>query len=246
MNRQAGYAIGTSNALIFIDRKKHRFAALIARRCRNSPHVAKEPAKEPFFDRTSRGRDGRQSQLMLSILPLFINPRSIQDRHKLASGIEDRSACATEIRVPRSKVLPAMHKHRPFFNNGSADPVRPFHIFRPDTPQPDTSMFELIGLRLVSAMVNGDSVAIAKQNDILFLADDRIKAVDFLPCVHNEVGDRFPGNTQLALRDDVGRGRALRVDVIVRDASPPGIEYFFGITSRICATDGRIDFVYVT
>jgi hypothetical protein len=246
MDSQTGYAIGANNLPLFVDRKKHRFAAVVARRRRDCPGVAEETAKEPFFDGAGRGRDGRQSQLVLSIVPFYINPGSVQYCHQFTVGIEDRSTGAAQIRVPCTKMLPAMHENRPFFSYGCADPVRPFDVFRPDTSQPDTPFFELLGLGLISTMVNSDPVAIAKQNDIVFLADDRIKAVDFLSCVDNEVRSRFPRNTQLALRDDVGWGRAPGVDVIVGDTPPPGIEYFLGTTNQFYSTGRRFDFLRVT
>jgi hypothetical protein len=72
-------------------------------------------------------------------------------------------------------MLVTMDENRPLLGNARADSIGALDSFRPDSSDPDAPVFELFGLRFLTAVVNRDSIGIAQQNDIALLADDRIK-----------------------------------------------------------------------
>src|ERR1700756_4803972 len=82
-------------------------------------------------------------------------------------------------------------------------------------------MFELLRFRLVTAMLNGDSFAIAQQNDVIFLPDNGIKAVDLFPGVEKDVIHRLLEEGKLGLGDDVWCRPASGIDMIVAAATTP-------------------------
>jgi hypothetical protein len=88
-------------------------------------------------------------------------------------------------------MLVTMDENRPLFGDARADPIGAFDAFRPNSSDPDAPVFELFGLRFLTAVVNRYSIGIAQQNDISLLADDRIKTIDFFLGRHNGFGD-FP------------------------------------------------------
>src|SRR5215475_10157725 len=106
--------------------------------------------------------------------------------------------------MSRTKVLVAMDANRPSFSDASADPVCAFDFFRPDTSLPNAPVFELFGLPFITAMVDRYAIGVAKQNDISFLANDRIKTIDFFLGMHNDVTDRFASSLDFALGDYIG------------------------------------------
>ena len=106
--------------------------------------------------------------------------------------------------MPAAKVLAAMHKNRPLICNAGANAVRPFRLLRPYSPEPDAPLLELFGFGFISAVMNRDSLAVAQQNDVCLLADDRVEPVHLVLGLGEHVGQRFPGNFQLTLRDDMG------------------------------------------
>jgi hypothetical protein len=58
-------------------------------------------------------------------------------------------------------MLVAMDENRPLFSNACSDSVRAFYLFRPDTPDPDTPILELVRLGFISAVMDGYSIGIA-------------------------------------------------------------------------------------
>src|ERR1700730_267544 len=120
-----------------------------------------------------------------------IDSGSIQNRDEFVARIEDRGACTTQIGVARAKMLPAMDENRTLFNDRSSDSIGPLDLLGPDSAQPDAPMFELLCFRVVAAMLNGDSIAIAQQNDVIFLPDNGIEAVDLFPRMEKDVTHRL-------------------------------------------------------
>jgi hypothetical protein len=135
--------------------------------------------------------------------------------------------------VPPTKVLAAMDTNRPLFSDASAYPVCAFKFLRPDTSNPNTPMFELFSFRRITAMVNGYAMGVAKQNDVPLLADDRIKTIDFVLGMHNDIVDRLARSSDFALGDDVGRRPSTRVEMIFSRAPPPGIRHFLDNGNQI-------------
>jgi hypothetical protein len=119
-------------------------------------------------------------------------------------------------------MLVTMDENRPLFRNARADPVCAFDAFRPNSSDPDAPVFELFGLRFITAVVNGYSIGIAQQNDISLLADDRIKTIDFFLGIHNCFAKRFARNPEFAVGYDMGSRTALWVDKEFSRASSPG------------------------
>jgi hypothetical protein len=70
-----------------------------------------------------------------------------------------------------------MHENRPSIRDAGADTVCAFDPLRPDATQPYTPLLELVVLALVATMVDGDSLAIAQENDVRLEANNGIEAV---------------------------------------------------------------------
>jgi hypothetical protein len=102
-------------------------------------------------------------------------------------------------------------------------------------------MFELLRFSLVATMLNGDSFAIAQQNDVIFLPDNGIKAVDLFPCVEKHVTHRLLEEGELSLGDDVWCCAASGIDMIVADATTPRKDDFTVRRNRAFGGDGRLD-----
>jgi hypothetical protein len=102
-------------------------------------------------------------------------------------------------------------------------------------------MFELIRFRLVTAMLNGDSFAIAQQDDVILLPDNGIKAVDLFPRVGKDVTHRFFEEGELGLGDDVWCRPASGIDMIVAAATTPRKDDFTVRLNRAFGGDCRLD-----
>jgi hypothetical protein len=119
-------------------------------------------------------------------------------------------------------MLVTMDQNRPLFSNARADPICAFDFFRPDSSDPDAPVFELFGLRFVTAVVNSYSIGIAQQNDVSLLADDRVETIDFFLGIHNCFAERFARDSEFAVGYDVGSHPAVGLDKEFSRASSPG------------------------
>jgi hypothetical protein len=102
---------------------------------------------------------------------------NIEYRQQTSLRIEDRRARATQPSVPAAKMVGTMHENRPSIRDAGADTVCAFDPLRPDATQPYTPFLELVILALVATMVDGDSLAIAQENDVRLQANNGIEAV---------------------------------------------------------------------
>jgi hypothetical protein len=59
-------------------------------------------------------------------------------------------------------MLVTMDENRPLLSNACADPIGAFDSFRPNSSDPDAPVFELFGLRFITAVVNSYSIGIAQ------------------------------------------------------------------------------------
>src|ERR1700722_1462139 len=107
-------------------------------------------------------------------------------------------------------------------------------------------MFELLRFRLVTAMLNGDSFAIAQQDDVVLLPDNGIKAVDLFPGVEKDVTNWLLEESEFGLGDDVWNRSASGIDMIVADATTPRKDDFTVRLKGSFAGDGRLDEIRVT
>src|SRR6201998_4729478 len=142
-------------------------------------------------------------------------------------------------------MLVTMDENRPLFRNAGADPICAFDSFRPNSSDPDAPVFELFGLRFITAVVNSYSIGIAQQNDISLLADDRIKTIDFFLGIHNCFAERFAKNPELAVCHDMRSCRAIWTDKEFSRASSPGGRHFFETGRRPCTLNKGFDLVEV-
>jgi hypothetical protein len=143
--------------------------------------------------------------------------------------------------MARAIVLPAVDENWTLFNDRSSDSVGPLDLLRPNSTQPDAPMFELLRFRLVATMLNGDSFAIAQQNDVIFLPDNGIQAVDLFPCMEKHVTHRLLEERELSLGDDVWCRAASGIDMIVADATTPRKGDFTVCRNGAFGGDGRLD-----
>jgi hypothetical protein len=102
-------------------------------------------------------------------------------------------------------------------------------------------MFELLRFRLVTAMLNGDSFAIAQQDDVILLPDNGIKAVDLFPRVEKEVTHWLLEEGELGPGDDVWCRPASGIDMIVAAATTPRKDDFTIRLNGAFLADCRLD-----
>ena len=143
--------------------------------------------------------------------------------------------------MARAKVLPAVDENWTLFNDRSSDSVGPLDLLGPNSAQPDAPMFELLRLRLIATMLNGDSFAIAQQNDVIFLPDNGIKTVDLFPRVEKDVTHWLLEEGELGLGDDVWCRPASGIDMIVAATTTPRKNDFTVRLNGAFGGDCRVD-----
>ena len=124
--------------------------------------------------------------------------------------------------MSRAKVLIPMHADWPLFGDAGADAVGPLDILGPDAAEPGPPVLELAGQRLLSAMIDRDSVRVTEQHDVIHLLHDRIQAIDFFRGVRKNVAQRLGGGANLVRGENVGSCRARDVYVMLERGSFPG------------------------
>jgi hypothetical protein len=97
--------------------------------------------------------------------------------------------------MPAAKVLATVHKNWPLIRNACTNTIGPLRLLRPDSPNPDAPFLELFGLGFIPAVMNRDSVAVAQQNDVSLLANDRVEPVHLVLGLGEHVGHGFPGDS---------------------------------------------------
>ncbi len=75
-------------------------------------------------------------------------------------------------------MLFAMDQNRPLFSDARADPICTLDLLGEDTSGPNSPSLELLVPGFVAAVVNRNAFAVAQQNDIAFLANDRKQTID--------------------------------------------------------------------
>jgi hypothetical protein len=217
-----GYMIRTNNTLIVIDGQEKTCTAGLRESSSNRPSTTKGVSEKPLFNGPHRSGYGSQHQSMGTFGLSDIDSGSIQNRDEFVVRVKDRGACTTQVGVSRAKMLRAVDENWTLFNDRSSDSVGPLDVLGPNSAQPDAPMFELLRLRLVATMLNGDSFAIAQQNDVIFLSDNGIKAVDLFPRVEKDVTHWLLEEGELGLGDDVRCSTASGIDMVVAAATSPG------------------------
>ena len=210
--------IRANNALIVVDGQEKTCTAGLRGSGGNRPSTTKGVPEKPLFNGTHGSGYGSQHQSMGAVGLSHIDSGSIQNRDELVVRVEDRGACTAQVGVARAKMLPAVHENWTLFNDRSSDSVGPLDLLGPNSAQPDAPMFELLRLPLVATMLNGDSFAIAQQNDVIFLPDNGIQAVDLIPGLEKDFTYRLLEVRELGLGDDVWCRPASGIDVIVAAA----------------------------
>jgi hypothetical protein len=233
--------IRANNALIVVDGQEKTCAAGLLSSGSNRPSTTKGVPEKPLFNGTHRSGYGSQHQSVGAVGPPQIDSGSIQNRDKFVTRVKDRGACTTQVGVARAKMLPAVDENWTLFNDRSSDSVGPLGLLGPNSAQPDAPVFKLLRFPLVAAMLNGDSFAIAQQNDVILLPDNGIQAVDLFPCVEKHVTHRLLEEGELGLGDDVWCRAASGIDMIVAHATTPRKDDFTVCLNGACGGDGRLD-----
>lgn len=96
----------------------------------------------------------------------------------MAVAVKDRRRRTTEVDVACPKMLFAMDQNRPLFSDARADPICTLDLLGEDTSGPNSPSLELLVPGFVAAVVNRNAFAVAQQNDIAFLANDRKQTID--------------------------------------------------------------------
>jgi hypothetical protein len=142
-----------------------------------------------------------------------------------------------------TKMLVQMNADRALFSDACADSIRALNFFGPYASKPRAPIPEPVGHPLVSAMMYGDSLCIAQQNNVPCVADDGIQAIHLFLCLQNNVLERFSRNFQFALGDDMRRGPVFRIDVMVDSRSPPRFRYLVAMKTLNSAVQHRLDVI---
>jgi hypothetical protein len=233
--------IRANNALIVVDGQEKTCTAGLRGSGSNRPSTTKGVPEKPLFNGTHRSGYGSQHQSRGAVGLSHIDSGSVQNRDEFVVRVKDRGACTTQVGVARPKVLPAMDENWTLFNDRSSDSVGPLDLLGPNSSQPDAPMFELLRFRLVATMLNGDSFAIAQQNDVIFLPHNGIKAVDLFPRLKKDITHWLLEEGELGLGDDVWCRAASGIGMIVAAATTPRKGDFTVRLNGAYAGDGRLD-----
>jgi hypothetical protein len=233
--------IRANNALIVVDGQEKTCIGGLRGSGSNRPSTTKGMPEKPLFNGTHRSGYGGQHQSMGAVGLSHIDSGSIQNRDEFVARVEDRGTCTTQVGVARAEMLPAVDENWTLFNDRSSDSVSPLDLLGPNSAQPDAPMFELLRLRLVATMLNGDSFAIAQQNDVILLPDNGIKAVDLFPRVEKDVTHWLLEEGELGLGDDVRCRPASGIDMMVAAATTPRKDDFTVRLNGAFGGDCRLD-----
>jgi len=144
-----------------------------------------------------------------------------------------------------AKMLVKMNANRALFRDACANSIRALNLFGPYAPKPYAPIPEPVGQPLVPAVMYGDSLCIAQQNDVPCVADDGIQTIHLFLCLENNVLEWFSRNFEFAVGDDVGRGPAFRIEVMVNHRSPPGFGYWVATVTLNLAVQYGLDVVWI-
>src|SRR6266404_1652031 len=79
-------------------------------------------------------------------------------------------------------MLGHMHSNRLHFRNACSNAVRSFDILRPDTTKPDTPVLELCSLCFITAVIDHDTVLVAKQDHITCWLHKTVQMIELRSC----------------------------------------------------------------
>ena len=109
---------------------------------------------------------------------LTLNARHVQHGHHLATiRVKDGGRRTAKLRVPAAKMLVTMHQHRTLLGNGCSNPVGAFRLLRPKRcPLQMPQRLNSSALDSSPAVMNSNSIAVAKENDVAVRTNDGIEA----------------------------------------------------------------------
>ena len=122
---------------------------------------------------------------MGSFRPVGIDRGNVQHRHQASIRAENRRSRAAKVYVPRSIVLAPMDRDKPFFADAGANAVRTFESLVPDAAKPSAPVAKAACICLVAAMLHRDTGIVAEKKRVTRLANQLVKAVDFILCAEN-------------------------------------------------------------
>src|SRR5262250_4010638 len=93
--------------------------------------------------------------------------------------------------MARTVMLSTMDQHRPLFGDASPDAVCALNFFRPNAPEPNSPMFEIVGPRLIASVMDRHSIFVAQQDDVLLLPDNRIKPINLFSRLRDHIRNRL-------------------------------------------------------
>jgi hypothetical protein len=74
-------------------------------------------------------------------------------------------------------MLATMHQNWSLVGNARTNTVCPLHSLGPNSAEPDAPAFKLVGSGFIATMMNCNSIAVAKQNDVCLLSHDGIQPI---------------------------------------------------------------------
>src|SRR5258706_12219786 len=238
--------ICANNALIVVDCQEKSCTAGLRGSGSNRPSTTKGVQEKPLCSGTHNSGYGSQHQAVGAVGSSQIDSGSVQNRDEFVVRVEDRGPGTTQVGVARAKMLSAVDENWTLFSNRSSDSVGSLDMLGPNSTQPDAPMFELVRFCLVTAMLNGDSFSIAQQDDVIFLPDNGIKAVDLFPRMEKDVINRLFEEGELSLGDDVWCRAAFGIDMMVADATTPRKDDFTVRRNGAFCGNDRLDEIRMT
>src|SRR5215471_6184570 len=138
-------------------------------------------------------------------------------------------------------MLTFVDRDRSFFDNAGANAVCALHFLGPYAAEPKSPVFELTLLRILNAMFDGDTSAVAEESGISRLANHLVELIDLLLSGEYQLIQRLAKIFQFNMCQDAWRRFVDRVDAIFFCRSLPGVRYFFDLWRRRCALADQID-----
>src|SRR5262245_20746652 len=128
-------------------------------------------SKKPLFYGACRLCRQGARQRMCSFGKFRIDGRYVQDREQSSVDAEHGRTRTTQVYVPRSEMLIFVDRDRSLFDNAGANAVCALHVLGPYAAEPKSPVLELTLLRILNAMLVGDTSAVAEESGISRLSN---------------------------------------------------------------------------
>src|SRR5262249_14664199 len=184
-------SVCADDALVVVASQQHSGTAVVRRRGRDDPLAPEAFPESPLLDGARRCDRQRARQGVRPFRSLRIDSGYVEHRDQSSIGAENGRARTTEVHVPRSIMLAAVDRNRPFFTDTGADPVRSLDRLVPYATEPGAPVTKPVCIAVIAAMLDRDPGIVAEQKRIARLTDHAVKAIEFVLSAEHKLVERL-------------------------------------------------------